>query len=104
MALKVESTTAYQRTSIRINDTRTHETESDDRKGRKKARREADSYEGSNLTPTTSRFWKDNAKIKTRPLQDLSRVKCYNCGQLGHMFLAYTQPRIDSGILLLGKV
>lgn len=86
MALKVESKTAYQRTGIRINDTRTHETESDGRKGRKKARREADSYKGSNLTLATSRFWKDNAKIKTRPLQDLSRLNIIIVVNLGICF------------------
>lgn len=85
LALKVESTAAYRGTGIGTNVIRTHGIESDNRKGRKRARPEADSDEGSTLAPATSRFWKDDAKIETRPLRDLSRVKCYDCGQLGHI-------------------
>ena len=72
-------------------------------KGGKKARSEVDIHASGGSGPTTSRIQKDEPIIDVRPARDLSRVKCYNYRQFGHVFSTYTIPPEDPGMPSSGK-
>lgn len=76
LALKVESTSAYQRHGSSTNVAHDN---AGGGKGGKRVRSELDSHAGGGLGPATSRVRKDKPTIDTRPARDLSRVKCFNC-------------------------
>lgn len=99
LALKVESTAAY-----RGQDSGTGIDNGGGGKGGKRVRSDIDSYKNSESGPATSRVRKDEPTIDTRPARDLSRVKCFNCGQLGHVSSSCTKPSKDPRMPVSGKV
>ena len=106
LALKVESTAAFRGNGLGTNAARSQAIGtkgSNLGKGGKRVRSEMDSYGGGTSAPPISRIRKDDSTTDNRPTRDLSRVKCYNCGQLGHISTSCTQPPKDPGMPLSGK-
>lgn len=105
LALKVESTTVYRGHSSGTNASQSHATGIENGgggKGGKRARSDTDSYGGRTLAPA-SRSQKNDSTMESYPPRDHSRVKCYNCGQLGHISSSCTKPPKDPGMPLSGK-
>ena len=106
LALKVEFTAAFQGNSSGTKVARSQATRTEGSnlgKGGKRVRSEMDSDGGGTSAPSAFRIRKDDSTTGGRPTRDLSRVKCYNCGQLGHIFTSCTQPPKDPRMPLSGK-
>ena len=69
----------------------------------KRARPDTDLYGGGTSAPAASRPQKDDSTMESRPPRDLSRVKYYNCSQLGHVSSSCTKPPKEPGMPLLEK-
>lgn len=107
LALKVESTAAYRGHGSGTNAFQGPGTGTNnvgEGKRGKRVRSDRDSYGNNGSGPATSRVRKDKPVVDTRPARDLSRVKCYNCGQLGHIVSSCTKPPKDPGMPISGKV
>lgn len=99
LALKVESIAAYQG-----QDFRTRIDNEKRGKGGKRVRSDIDSYKNSKSDLAISQVRKDKLTIDTHPARNLSRVKYFNCGQLGHVFFSCIKSSKDLKIPVSGKV
>ena len=72
-------------------------------KKRKRARPDTDLYGGGTSAAAASRPRKDDSTMEFHLSRDLSRVKCYNFGQLGHVSSSCTKPSKEPGMPLSGK-
>ena len=106
LALKVESTAAYRGYSSGTNASQGHVIGMNNGGGGKRGKRarpDTDLYGGGTSAFTVSRPRKDDSTMESRPPRDLSRVKCYNCGQLGHVSSSCTKPPKEPRMPLLEK-
>ncbi len=102
----MESTAEYRGYSSGTNTPQGHAIGMDKRGREKRGKRvwqDTDLYGGGKSAPTAFRPRKNDSTMESRPPRDLSRVKCYNYGQLGHVFSSFTKPPKEPGMPLSGK-
>ena len=102
----MESTAGYRGYSFGTNVPQGHVIVMDNGDGEKRGKRakpDTNLYEGGTSAPLASRPRKANSTMESHPPLDLCTVKCYNCGQLGHVSLSCTKPPKEPEISLSEK-